>query len=61
MSDTAVLVSASGREVYTLAPVAIPEGAITEGAGPEGAVPEGMVPSDQPDPAQDDRRLSLGN
>ena len=61
MSDTAVLVSASGREVYTLAPVAIPEGAIIEDAIPEGAVTEGMDPSGQPDPAEDDRRLSLGN
>ena len=56
MPDTAVLVSASAREVYTLAPVAIPEGAISEGA-----IPEGIDPSGQPDPAQDERRLSLGN
>ena len=56
MSDTAVLVSAGGREVYTLAPVAIPEGAV-----PEGAIPEGTGPSGQPAPAQNERRLSLGN
>lgn len=49
MPDTAVLVSASGREVYTLAPVAIPEGAITEG------MDEGITgPSVQPDPAPGD-------
>ena len=66
LPDTAVLVSASGREVYTLAPVAIPEGAIIEGAipggaSPEGAVPKGTDPSGQPAPAQNERRLSLGN
>ena len=61
MPDAAVLVSAREREVYTLAPVAIPEGAISEGFIPEG-MPEGMaegesmteVPSGQPDPAPSD-------
>ena len=61
MPDAAVLVSARAREVYTLAPVAIPEGAISEGSAPEG-MPEGMdegasmaeVPSDQPDPGPSD-------
>lgn len=61
MPDAAVLVSARAREVYTLAPVAIPEGAISEGFAPEGMA-EGAAegasmaegPSGQPDPGPSD-------